>query len=365
MTIRTTLLTVCLLVVSVSAGGIATATGPGTASPAQVGSVAAAQSNCSFPVSKTDATDTEVTLDSKPERIVVLQPSDAQLVWEIGAQDRVVGMPRTQYTAYLDGRNETTNIKNKDLSVNIEQVVGLQPDIVFASNITDAATVRELRRAGITVYHFDQVKSLEEIAGNIETVGELVGSCEAGTSRANEFRLQVATVEKAAEEAEQRPTVLYYFFGMTAGNGTHIHDVIQTAGGDNVATAAGIDGYGQLSPEVAVDQNPQWIVHPGHAALPDDPAYNETTAMKQQQTIELNADYISQPGPRVVIPLTRLAKQWHPGELAIANETITMANVTTPTETATTKDTSSDGPWFGIGVGVAALLAVALLARRQ
>lgn len=364
MTTRATALTVCLLLVSVSAGGIAAGADSRAAPSDRAGSVAAAQSDCAFPVSKTDATGTEVTLDSKPERIVVLQPSDAQLVWEIGAQGRVVGMPQTQYTSYLDDRSGKTNVKNEDLSVNTEQVIGLQPDVVLASNITDPATVRELRRAGLTVYHFGQVKSLDEIAGNLETVGELVGSCSAGTERANEFRLQVETVEQAAEQADERPSVLYYFFGMTAGSDTHIHDVVETAGGDNVATAVGISGYGQLSPEVAVDQNPEWIVYPGHASLPEANAYNETTAMQERQIVELNPDYISQPGPRVTVPLTRLAKQWHPEALAAANESVTMANVTTPNETATTQ-TSSSGPGFGVGVALTALLATALLARRS
>src|SRR6056297_2951893 len=136
MTVRATALTICLLLVSVSAGGIAAATDASAGPADRLGATAPAQSNCSFPVSTTDATGTEVTIDSKPERIVVLQPSDAQLVWEIDAQDRVVGMPKTQYTSYLDDRSGKTNVKNEDLSVDTEQVIGLQPDVVLASNIT-------------------------------------------------------------------------------------------------------------------------------------------------------------------------------------------------------------------------------------
>lgn len=356
---RTTLVTICLLLVSTTLGGVATATpAPATSG----GSPAAIQSECSYPVTKTDTTGTDVTVDQQPERIVVLQPSDAQIAWEIGAQDRVVGMARTQYTSYLSGRNDTTNIKTQDGSVAIEQVVGLQPDIVLASNTTSIETVRKLRQTGVTVYHFGLVVSLDEIARNIETVGALVGRCEAATQRANEFRLDVATVERAAALAEARPSVLYYFFGYTSGNETHIHDVIETAGGDNIAAQAGISGYAQLSSEVAVDRDPDWILYPSHASLPSSAAYNETTALRTNQTIELNADYISQPGPRVVIPLMHLANRWHPDALAQANETVTMDNVTTP---ETTTQTSETGPGFGLVAALAGLLATACFLRRQ
>jgi iron complex transport system substrate-binding protein len=364
MTTRATLFTVCLLLASLCVGGIGAATAAAPSATSGAGSMDAAQSDCSFPVERTDTTGETVRIDSEPDRLVVLQPSDAQLAWEVGAQDRVVGMARTQYTSYLDGRSGKTNIKNDDGTVNIEQVVGLQPDLVIASNTTDPATVRELRRAGLTVYHFGLVTSLDEIARNVETVGSLVGECETATEQANEFRLDVRTVERSAELADERPTVLYYFFGYTAGSETHIHDVIETAGGENVAATVGIKSYAELSPEVAVEEDPDWILYPGHASAPDSAAYNETTAIRQGQTMELNEDFISQPGPRVAIPLTQLAKQWHPEELARANESVTMANVTTPNESTTT-GSSSSGPGFGFAVAAASLLATALLARRD
>lgn len=382
MTTRATLLTICCLLVSVSAGGIVAArtpvqgqaTSPAGAQATGTGSVRAASggSGCSFRISKTDATGETVTVESRPKRIVVLQPSDAQTVWEIGAQDRVVGMPKTQYTAYLDNRSEKTNVKNDDGSVNVELVVGLRPDVVIASNTTSRETVRKLRQAGLTVYHFGLVTSLDQIAHNVETVGALVGSCDAATQRANQFRLDVRTVERAAELADEKPTVLYYFFGYTAGTNTHLNDMIQTAGAKNIAAEVGIDSYAEISPEVAVDQNPDWIVYPSHASPPKSAAYNETTAMQRDQVIELDANRANQPGPLVAIPLIHLAKQWHPDALAQANESVTMANVTTANGsqdgrqngTGTTQSSSS-GPGFGIGLATIAIGAAALLAGRS
>jgi iron complex transport system substrate-binding protein len=333
------------------------------------GGPAAVQESCSFPVTATDTTGTEVTVEERPERIVALQPSDAQALWEIGTQDRVVGMDRTQYTAYLSDRGDTTNVKNEDLTVNTEQVVGLQPDVVLAANTTSIETVRQLRSAGITVYHFGLVTSLDEVARNVETVGRLVGSCESARESATEFRLSVERAAVAAERADERPDALYYFFETTTGTGTHIHDVIETAGGNNVAADAGIEGYASLSEEIVVERDPDWIVSPDDATVPSTAAFNGTTAVREGQTVALRSNYISQPGVRVAVPLTRLARTWHPDALDAANESVNRSdvreNATTPTPAATTASgpgLTAAGAIAGLTLGFA---AVVLLTRRR
>lgn len=376
---RTLSLIACLVVASVAGvagfgaggqtdAGIAAASAEMAVEPsAHEGSL---QSGCSFPVTLTDTTGTEVTVAERPERIVALQPSDAQILWDIGAQDRVVGMDKAQYTDYLSGRGDKTDVKGEN-GVSVEQVIGLQPDIVIASNVTRIETVRQLRSAGITVYYFGRVTSLAEIEDNIETTGRLVGSCEDARGSATEFHLAVERARTAGEQAEERPDVLYYFFDFTTGTGTHINDVIETAGGNNVAADAGIEGYKQLNTEIVVERDPAWIVYPDDATLPTSAAFNGTTAYQREQTVALRYDYINQPGPRVAVPLTKLAKTWHPEALAAANESVnesSMETNATTTSSASEGTTTANGPGFGATASVAALLlalaAAALLARR-
>jgi len=379
MNARTLGLVGCLLVAGVvgavgfgtagSAGGVSTAALPGSGDRMPDAGPSAVQESCSFPVTATDATGADVTVEERPERIVALQPSDAQALWDIGAQDRVVGMDGTQYTAYLSDRGDATNVKNEDLTVNTERVVGLQPDIVLAANTTRIETVRQLRSAGLTVYHFGLVTSLDGIARNVETVGRLVGSCESARESATEFRLGVERARTAGEQADERPDALYYFFETTTGTGTHIHDVIETAGGNNVAAEAGIEGYASVSEEVVVERDPDWIVHPDDATVPATAAFNGTTAIREGQTVALRSNYISQPGVRAAVPLTRLAKTWHPDALAAANESVNRSDVRESATTATPAATTASGPGFTTAGGIAGLalgfVAAALLVRRR
>jgi len=267
--------------------------------------------NCSFPATVTDASGTDITLQQEPERIVVLAPSDAQTLWAIGAREKVVGMPVDQYTSYLNGTQGKTDVTNDDGSVNTERIVGLQPDVVFAASVTPNETVNQLRQAGLTVYQTALATSIEDVYGVTERYGQLSGECEGANETVSEMRTRVGEIEDAVSESEE-PPVLYYFFEYTAGTGTHIDDVVETAGARSIAAAAGISGYEPVNAEIVASRNPEWIIHPASSPIPQGQPYSSTTAIQENQTVALEDNLIQQPGPRIVIPLTRLARALHP-----------------------------------------------------
>ncbi len=351
------LLLSAILVVATIFGGIAV--GP-------VG-VAGAQETCSFPVTKTDATGTEVTIAEEPQRIVTLSPSAAQTMWEIGGRQKVVGV--TKFSAYLKGANGKANVSGAGMTAVVpEKVVAQNPDLVLAPNVIPDQTVQKLRDAGLTVYKFRESKSIEDIYAKTELTGQLTGECEGATETVSWMKDRVNTVQKAVE-GEDSPKVMYIMSGgFTAGEGTYMNKIIETAGGTNVAAEAGISGYKQISNEVVVKQKPEWFIVSAGAKVPD--TYSGTPAIKQNQTVSLNSNYVSQPAPRIVHPITKLAKTFHPDAYEQANVTTTTTEraETTTTTSTTTETTSSGGqPGFGaVGSIVAGALAlVTLLARRD
>jgi iron complex transport system substrate-binding protein len=399
--------------------------GPAAATTAEIGSQPAQTAEtCSFPVTATDATGTEVTVEEEPQRVVALGASTAQTLWDIGAREKVVGMPVNPTTAYLNGSANRTNIYQADgFTVATEQVVGLDPDLVLAPNVIPNESVQTLRGAGLTVYKFEFGNSLAGIYEKTNRTGGLVGACEEAEATVADTRERVNAIKQAVA-GEERPRVLYtQGGGFVAGNGTFIHEVIETAGGDNVAANAGIEGYEQISNETVAARDPQWIIASNAALIPTGEPYASTTALQQNQTVDLDTTLLSQPAPRVVIPMTDIAQQLHPAAMQranLSNATITAQPVAadggnatvTETETAVATDggvdettaaelTSSDetaggvsgetttagdatgtsgdngssgangtetssgnGPGFGVWVAVVALLGATLLARR-
>ncbi|WP_226021521.1 PGF-CTERM-anchored ABC transporter substrate-binding protein [Halomicrobium salinisoli] len=398
-----------ILTVALIAGALPTAvaapggTGASLASDAAVTDAAVTQSSCEFPVETTDATGETVSVASEPDSVVALQPSDAQIAYEIGAADKVVGLPNTSNTDYLENRSGRVNVKNDDGTTNVERVVGTEADLVLAANVTPVETVRQLRQAGMTVYHFDEVDSIDGIYADIDETGRLVGECEGAAETVNETRDRIERVRDAVAGRE-RPSVLYYFFDFTTGNGTHVHDVVETVGGENVAAEAGLSGYVELNREVVAEADPEWIVYPSDAQAPQGAPYNETTAVERDQVVEVTANDVSQPGPRVALVVEELARAFHPeafengtetpaatdtetatateagGSSATETPTPTEAVTSTPTDAATPTGeeaetatdeattptpTAGDGPGFGVAATAIAALAAALVAARR
>lgn len=331
---------------------------------------------CSYPFSSTDATDSEVTVSEAPDRIVTLGPSAAQTMWEIGGKYKVVGV--SKYAAYLDGSAAKTNVSGSGQTfVVAEKVIALEPDVVLAPNIITNGTVEQLRNAGLTVYRFEAAESLDDIKEKTLLTGKLSGECQGATETVARMESKLETVREAVAGAE-RPRALYTFFGYTAGSETFIHEIITTAGGENVAATVGIEGYAQLNQEIVVDENPEWIVlNSGAPTVPETDAYNGTYAVQHDQVVVVDENYISQPAPRIIQPVVTLAKAFHPEAYAAANTTPTPTP--TPTPTATTREpitdsptvttqptTESDGqPGFGVLAVLVVIFMVAVTAHRR
>ncbi|AKH97996.1 PGF-CTERM-anchored ABC transporter substrate-binding protein [Halanaeroarchaeum sulfurireducens] len=265
--------------------------------------------DCAFPVERTDATGEPVTVEEEPETVVTLNPSAAQTMWEIGEREKVNGV--SEYATYLEGAEDLTTVGA--WSVDVETVVKLDPDLVLAPNTVPPETVEKLRDSGLTVYKFEMATSLADVQSKTRLTGELVGACDAADRRADEMVDTLADLETAVE-GEDRPRVLYHMGGgYTAGEGTFIDSIIEAAGGTNVAAQAGIDGYAEISEEIVVEQDPQWIfTNSDIGSVPSSSGYEQTTALEKNQTLVVNANYVSQPAPRTVRPVEEITRFLHP-----------------------------------------------------
>jgi len=267
--------------------------------------------DCELPYTATDSTGTEVTVEERPERIVSLGPGAAQTLVEIGAGDRIVGA--SQYASYLEGSDGWTNVSGPGQAfASVEKVVAKQPDLVIAENIVPNETVDQLRSAGITVYKFGPATGLQDVYDKVNRTGRLVDEPNAAAETVAEMQYEVRVAQRAADGKES-PKALYNFFGYTSGEGTFIDEIITTAGGTNVAAEAGITGYKQISQEVVANRTVEWLLlNSGSPTVPKSAAYQQTIAVKQNQTVVLDRNYISQPAPRIVQPITKLSKAFYP-----------------------------------------------------
>jgi iron complex transport system substrate-binding protein len=306
-----------------------------------------------------------VTVSEEPDRVVTLNPSAAQTMYEIGAWEKMVGA--TKHASNIAGFEDIQNISGAGQTISNEEVVGLEPDLVLAPNTIQNDTVRTLRGTDLTIYRFHEAKSIADIKEKTELIGGMVGHCDGATETVAWMDERLAVVDEATDGAD-RPSAIYAFFGFTAGENTFIHTLIERAGAENAAATADIEGYKEIQQEILVGQQIDWLIlNTDWTEVPNTPGYNATTAVQEDQIVVVNTNHLNRPGPRVVYAVEKMAKAFHPDAYAAANGTgtpgpTTAPPTTTPPETATP---GADGPGFTPVVAVVALLAAALLARTR
>lgn len=138
-----------------------------------------------------------------------------------------------------------------------EQIFLMHPDLVLAGTYTSLASVSLLRDLGVTVVQVPPVTALDEIPGQIRTVGAALGRDAQAEALVAEFQAGLAAL---ATDLPPRRAALYYPNGYTVGEGTLADDVLRHAGFDNIGARAGLTGGGTLPLERLVMAAPEMIV---------------------------------------------------------------------------------------------------------
>jgi iron complex transport system substrate-binding protein len=191
-----------------------------------------------------------------PERIISLGTAVTEELYLLGAGDRIVGD-----TVYCN-RPEDAKKKEKVgtvINVNVEKIVSLKPDLVFATSLTDRQQIRKLKELKINVAEMAQEQNFEGICANFLKVGELVGKYPEAEKLVNEIKAKVNSIREKSRGLPN-PKVMAQIGAnplFVASRGYFIHDFIEMSGGINIAKDA---PNGQYSREEALRQNPDIIL---------------------------------------------------------------------------------------------------------
>jgi len=268
----------------------------------------------------TDGLGREVTLNEFPQRIVSLAPSNTEILFAIGAGDQVVG--RDELSDFPEEAKAVTNNGSTFDALNTELIVSLNPDLVLAAEINTPEQVKQLEDLGLTVYYLKNPTTLEEMYGNLELLAQMTGHQEETAALVESLKARVAAVDEKIAPLSSRFSVFYELDAtdpskpFTAGKGTFITQLIERAGGYNIA--GDLEGYPQLSLEQVVAADPAFIIlgNARYGMTPESiaqrPGWENLSAVKNGQIFPFNDDLVSRPGPRLVDALEELAKLLRP-----------------------------------------------------
>ncbi len=282
---------------------------------------ASAPAVADLPIEATDALGDRITLNAYPERIVSLAPSNTEILFALGAGDRIVAV-----TNYCDYPPEVEHLPRiggfSDAS--LELIVSVQPDLVVAARLNPLEALESLKRFDIPVFVLAP-STLEETIRVIRQTGRLIGEEDATSRLIKQLESRIEAVRKivSAIGQEDRPRVIWGRLAApfySAGPGSFIDDLIRAAGGVNIIGSG--NTWPQIGLETVVDRNPEVIIVSVESpeSIPKDIArLRETSgwktidAVKTGRIYHLDLDLLGRPGPRLVDGLERLAALLHPG----------------------------------------------------
>ena len=256
-----------------------------------------------------------VNIDTVPERIVSIAPTPTELLFAVGAGDLVVGVD-----TYSDYPAEVADLpKVGDMPILVEAIVALEPDLIVCGDFLPLDELELLEDQGIP-YVVLATRTLDEVVKDVRLVGILTGHVEEADALADslEDRIEAVREKTLAEDVIKPRVYLEYYPYFTFGPGSFGHDLIQSAGGINIAENTTSE-YPMISTELVLGEDPEIIVYTvGYmcSTTADDfalrPGWENLTAVIEDNIFSMDDNLVSRYGPRVVDGLEELAAILHP-----------------------------------------------------
>jgi iron complex transport system substrate-binding protein len=252
---------VALVLVAAIAGiEIARRPGPG---PAALGPNSSARDRAPapFPRELRDASGETLRIPARPQRIVSQTLGTDEILLAICAPERIVALS----VFALDPRYSNIAAEARPLNLETvegpEQILRLNPDLIFVASYSRAEVVDLLRASRAPVFRFANFDTIEDIKQNIRTVGYATGDDERAEAVVAEMEREIAAVRARIPSGSKPLRVMSYGpSGNTAGAGTLFDDIVRTVGAINVTAEQGLGGFPTISAEQVAAWQPDFIV---------------------------------------------------------------------------------------------------------
>ncbi|GKV66847.1 MULTISPECIES: ABC transporter substrate-binding protein [unclassified Sporosarcina] len=271
-----------------------------------------------YPYTINDAAGEDITFESAPEKVISLIPSNTETLFGIGAGDKVIAVTEND-----DYPEEATKLDTVgDYNVNVEKVISLKPDAVFAHEMMMASSeegLNQIREAGIPVIVVPTAETFDETYESIKVIGEIMDKNKEADQIVEDMKAKVEEIKTKAADITEKKRV----FAETSdapeiyapGKNTFPQQFLEMINAENVVTE---DGWVMMSPETIVDENPD-VILVMYSYVPDiiesvkkRDGFDTVTAVKEDQVVQVDENTTSRTGPRLADGLEAFAKAVYP-----------------------------------------------------
>lgn len=249
------------------------------------------------------------TLEKPVERIVVLTAADCEILFALGAGDKVVA--RGEYCDYPAEALELPAVSSGS-ETNIEQIIALNPDVVIMSTMDQTLDqIESIENAGIPVLTTN-AQTIDGVYEAIAMIGQVVGRNQEAENLIQYMKDAFAELVAKVPQAEKKPTIYVEVsplrYGLwAAGKGTFVNELAEMLGAENIF--ADIDQWGEVSEEQVIQRDPDFIVTTTMSFEGDTdpieeilsrPGWSGIKAIANGKVFNADGYEIIRPGPRLV-----------------------------------------------------------------
>jgi iron complex transport system substrate-binding protein len=257
-----------------------------------------------------------------PRRIVSLVPATTEMLFAIGAGDRVVGV--SSYDRFPTAVDRLPHLGGL-LDPNLERLLTLRPDLVVVYD-TQEDVKRQLAAAGVPIFRYVH-RGLSDVTATLKALGKAVGSQAQAAALADRMTAGLDGI-RARAAGRPRPRTLLVIGREpgtlrnveASGGYGFLHDLLELAGGADVLADIPRQSV-TLSTEMILARAPELVIELRYGgAIPPDQIEREkrawnalpsVPAVKHGRVYLLVGDEFVVPGPRIVQAAEALEKVIH------------------------------------------------------
>jgi len=264
-----------------------------------------------------DQTGREVLVPESPARVVALAPSITEILYALHCQDRLKGV--TRFSDYPEAAQNLPKVGSY-VYLDLEKIVALNPQVCIAiKDGNPRAVIDRLETLGIPVFAVDP-RGIATVIGAIGHIGKLMGAEQKADEIISDMKSRIETVESRVAEIDHRPRV-FFQIGIapivSAGSDTFIHELIQKAGGTNIAGR--YSSYPRFSKEEVLELAPDLLIITSMARAEvfervktEWAKWQQIPAVSENRIHLVDSNLFDRPTPRLVHALEELVRLIHP-----------------------------------------------------
>jgi len=259
---------------------------------------------------------------SGPSRIVCATPGLTEVVFALGAGDRVVGV--SDYATWPPEALAIPRIGGW-MNPDRERLLVLQPDLILTQGLHEPLA-QFATRYGVRLAQIP-TDTLADVIGQFRVVGALIGATEQAGEIQAALEAELDAVRARVADLPPRRVVLFLERPegvlrnlTTVGPRTFLSELLTLAGGENVFADV-LGDYPQISREALLMRAPEVIIElhsepvgsvRRQRIISDWQALPTIPAVQQGRIVFLAGDQIMIPGPRIIDTIRQMAELLHP-----------------------------------------------------